>query len=71
MYSNPLGPAAATGVGATAGISGWMIGSVWLMLAAFALIGAFFALKRILPSNTAQLKATTNKAQDGRHRRRY
>lgn len=47
MYHNPLGPAAATGIGAI-GLGGAM-GWVWLLVAGFTLIGVLFALGRILP----------------------
>lgn len=47
MYQNPLGPAAATGIGFI-GVS-TLTGYVWLFVAGFTLIGAGFALARILP----------------------
>ena len=47
MYHNPLGPAAATGIGAI-GLGGAM-GWVWLLVAGFTLIGVLFPLGRILP----------------------
>ena len=46
---NLYGPSAATGIGG-GGVIMWMTGSpVFAAMAIFALIGAFFALLRILP----------------------
>lgn len=48
MYSNPLGPTAATGLGA---VSLYGFGSsLWIALMVFTLIGGVFALLRVLPT---------------------
>ena len=47
MYHNPLGPTAATGISGIAGFS--FTGSLWIALAIFTLIGASFALLRVMP----------------------
>ena len=56
MYGNPVGPMAATGLGAaTAGGFG---GAMWALLAAFAIIGAWFAFVRVMPTRARKFYRT-------------
>jgi hypothetical protein len=51
MYHNPVGPMAATGLGAgTALFALTPLGLIWALLAAFAVAGAMGALLRLAPS---------------------
>lgn len=51
MYHNPVGPMAATGIGAgTALFAFTPLGLVWALLAVFAVAGAVGALMRVVPS---------------------
>ncbi|MDE9364404.1 hypothetical protein PZ938_02195 [Luteipulveratus sp. YIM 133132] len=56
MYHNPLGPPAATGLGAGAGLFAFTpMGVLWVLLAAFAVAGAVGALMRILPASLTEV----------------
>jgi hypothetical protein len=51
MYHNPVGPMAATGLGAgTALFAFTPLGLIWALLAAFAIAGAVGAILRLTPS---------------------
>lgn len=51
MYHNPVGPAAATGIGVGAGLFAFTpLGMMWAVMAAFALVGAFSAALRFGPA---------------------
>lgn len=51
MYNNPVGPMAATGLGAgTALFAFTPLSLIWVLLAAFAIAGAVGALLRVAPS---------------------
>lgn len=51
MYQNPVGPAALTGVAAAGGLAALTpIALIWALLAAFAILGAVFALLRVAPA---------------------
>lgn len=55
MYHNPVGPPAATGLGAGAGLFAFTpLGLVWVLLAAFAVAGAVGALVRIAPASLTE-----------------
>ncbi|KNX38821.1 hypothetical protein [Luteipulveratus halotolerans] len=55
MYHNPLGPPAATGLGAGAGLFAFTpMGLVWVLLAAFAIAGSVGALMRIMPASVVE-----------------
>ncbi len=51
MYHNPVGPMAATGLGAGSALYAFTpMGLIWALLATFAVAGAVGALMRVLPS---------------------
>ncbi len=51
MYHNPVGPMAATGLGAGSALYAFTpMGVIWALLATFAVAGAVGALMRVLPS---------------------
>jgi hypothetical protein len=55
MYHNPIGPPAATGLGATAGLFAFTpLGILWTLLAAFAVAGAVGALMRVAPAGLTE-----------------
>ena len=55
MYHNPVGPMAATGIGAgTALFAFTPIGLIWALLAVFAVAGAVGALMRVVPPMTGR-----------------
>ncbi len=55
MYHNPVGPMAATGVGAgTALFAFTPIGLIWALLAVFAVAGAVGAFMRVVPPMTGR-----------------
>lgn len=59
MYHNPLGPPAATGLGAGAGLFAFTpMGLVWVLLAAFAIAGSVGALMRIAPAKVVEAPRT-------------
>ena len=54
MYHTPVGPMAATGLGAGSALFAFTpIGLIWALLATFAVAGAVGALLRIVPSMRA------------------
>lgn len=55
MYHNPVGPMAATGIGAgTALFALTPIGLIWSLLAVFAVAGAVGAVMRVAPPMTGR-----------------
>ena len=60
MYHNPVGPMAATGIGAgTALFAFTPIGLIWALLAVFAVAGAVGAFMRVVPPMTGRTSAPT------------
>jgi hypothetical protein len=62
MYHNPVGPMAATGLGAGSALFAFTpIGLIWALLATFAVAGAVGALLRIVPSMRAPRTRPVNR----------